>query len=110
MASPSEFVAIWPTESRGVWGVHRAAAAPNPESPFLVEAPFFSLGTPAVEGVHPRGDGRFLLVWPGGSSRTALEMRNYSAAVGLGRMSFPYQNSAATSSTTLIATPFGISA
>jgi len=62
MTSSGEFVAIWSTESRGVWGVHRAAAAPSPESPFLVEAPFFSLGTPAVEGVHPRGDGRFLLV------------------------------------------------
>jgi hypothetical protein len=113
MASSGEFVAIWPTESRGVWGVHRAVAAPSPESPFLVEAPFFSLGTPAVEGVHPRGDGRFLLVWPGGSSaqRTPLEMRNYAGATGLGdRMSFPYQNSSATNSTTLIATPYGVSA
>lgn len=113
MTSSGEFVAIWPTESRGVWGVHRAAAAPSPESPFLVEAQFFSLGTPAVEGVHPRGDGRFLLVWPGSSStpRTPLEMRNYSAAVGLGdHMSFPYQNSSATNSTTLIATPYGVSA
>jgi len=113
MSSSGEFVAIWPTELRGVWGVHRAPATPAPGTAFLVEAPFFSLGTPAVEGVHPRGDGRFLLVWPGGETaqRTPLEMRNYSSAAGLGeRMSFPFQNSVATSTTTLLATTHGVSA
>ena len=113
MDPSGEFVALWVTTSRGVWAVHRPAGSTSPASPFLVEAPFFSLGTPGIEGVLSRGDGRFLLVWHGGQSaqRTPLEMRNYSASSGLGdRMSFPYQHSTATNWTTLVATPYGISA
>jgi hypothetical protein len=113
MSSSGEFVAIWPTSTGGVWGVHRAASTAMPEAPFVVEAPHFVVATPAVEGVHPREDGRFLLVWPGGllGERTPLEMRNYSFATGLSdRLSFPYQNSIGTNTTTLLATPFGVSA
>lgn len=111
MTGSGEFVAIWPTEARGVWGTHRDAGAPRPGSPFLVEAPFFSMGTNAVEGVHPRGDGRFLLVWFGGPASTPLQLRNYSGSAGLGeRLIFPYQIGTGTKDTTLIATPFGVSA
>lgn len=106
-----ELVAIWATSDRGMWGVHRAASG-SASAPFLVHAQNFSLATPKVEGVLSRGDGRFVLVWQGGSIGidTPLEMSNFSASAGLSDMLlFPYQNSLATNSTSLIATPYGIS-
>lgn len=63
-------------------------------APLLVEAPFFTLATRTVDNVYPRGDGRFLLAWTGGSSseRNRLEFRDYSMAQGLSaRQSMPYE-------------------
>jgi hypothetical protein len=111
MSHTGELVASWATEERGIWAFHRAAALP--ELPFLVEPPFFSYGTPAMHGVHSRGDGRFVLVWHGGQhhDRTALELRDYAATTGLSeRLSIPYQNGDATFDTTILASPNGISA
>lgn len=113
MSSSGEFVAIWPMRDGGVSGVYGESVSTGPGLPFVVEAPFFSLGTPDVHSVVPRGDGRFLLVWPAGASvgRTSLEMREFSKAAGLGPLiAFPFQSSTSTSSTKRLATPFGISA
>lgn len=107
-----ELVAFWATVTRGMWAVHRPANA-QPGAPFLVQSPSSGLATPMVERVLSRGDGRFVLVWRGADigRDTPLLLREFSARTGLGdKLHFPYQNSLATNSSTLIATPFGISA
>lgn len=110
MTSTGELLAAWATEERGVWAIHRAAGS-DLSNVFLICEPFFSLGTPFVNGVYSRGDGRFVVVSSGRSGGTPLEMRNYSQSDGVGpRQFFRYQNSVATSITSLIATPRGISA
>lgn len=110
MTPSGEFVATWATESRGVWAARRPSGGET-GAPFLVEPPFFSLGTPSVTGVYSRGDGRFVFAWPGGPGRTSLELRNYSGSAGLGdRLSFPYQNTIATNNTSFVVSPYGISA
>lgn len=110
MTSTGEFVATWATVERGVWAARRPPGGET-GAPFLVEPPFFSLGTPSVTGVYSRGDGRFVLVWPGGPGRTRHELRNYSGYAGLGdRLSFPYQNTTASNDTSFVVSPYGISA
>jgi hypothetical protein len=110
MTGSGEFVATWATGERGIWAVHRPSGR-EVGTPFLVEAPFFSLGTPAVDGAYARGDGRFVIVWPGGPGRSRLELRNYSSSAGLGeRLSFPYQNTTASNHTSFVMSPYGISA
>lgn len=110
MTSTGEFVATWATVERGVWAARRPSGGET-GVPFLVEPPFFSMGTPSVTGVYSRGDGRFVFVWPGGPGRTRLELRNYSGSAGLGdRLSFPYQNTTASNDTSFVVSPYGISA
>lgn len=112
MTASGELVALWATAERGIWASHRPPNS-TPSAAFVVEPPFFQLGTPGVEGVYPRGDGRFVLAWRAGTPgvRTPIELRDFSIASGLGpRLSIPYQNTTGTNSTMLRASPRGISA
>jgi hypothetical protein len=84
-----ELLAIWDTYDWGIQGSHRSAGgAQGPAFEVEPSAPLF--GASRVEGVYPRGDGRFALIYLGENG--FIHFRDFHSGVGLTpRTAFPHE-------------------